>query len=115
MQLTAERFEELLKGAGGQKSGRKPERRNSVRLGVRYSVTVRPLFAGSRVAGEPFRAWLRDVSLVGVGLTAPAAMSGKFTLELPNANDAVRSVPCAVKTSRKLPDGQFQIGAVFEE
>ena len=115
MQLTAERFEELLKGAGGQKSGRKPERRNSVRLGVRYSVNVRPMFAGSRVAGEPFRAWVRDVSLVGVGLTAPAAMTGKFTLELPNANDTVRSVPCTVKTSRKLPDGQFQIGAVFEE
>lgn len=115
MQLSAEQFEELQRGAGRQQSGRKQERRNAVRLGVRYSVMVRPLLAGSRIPGPPVRCWVRDVSLVGVGLAAPAALSGKFVLDLPNEHQAVRSVPCTVRSCRRLPDGQFHVGAVFEE
>jgi hypothetical protein len=113
MQLSAEQFQEILDGARRQTSGRQWEKRGKVRLGVRYSVTVRPTFAGSRVPAEPMRAWLRDLSTLGVGLVTPAAMEGEFTIELVNRHRVLRTIPCRVQSCRPLANGQFQVGAHY--
>ena len=113
MQLTAEQFQDILDGARRQTSGRRSEKRGKVRLGVRYSVTVRPTFTGSRVPATPVRAWLRDVSSIGVGLITPAALGGEFAIELTNRHDVLRAISCRVESCRPLANGQFQVGALY--
>ena len=113
MQLSAEQFQDILNGARRQTSGRRSEKRGNVRLGVRYSVTVRPTFARSNAPATPVRAWLRDVSTIGVGLITPAALGGEFAIELTNGHGVLRAVQCRVHSCRPLANGQFQVGALY--
>lgn len=115
MQIGAEQFQQIVAAAKAQASDRRSEKREAVRIGVRYTIIVRPIIPGINVAATPFSAFLRDISGKGVGLTCPVAVIGRFTLETPNALDVLHVVKCRTTSCRRIDKEQFQVGAIFEE
>ena len=127
MELTAERFKQIVIDARTQimKQFGRDERRLSVRIGVRYQATVRPVDALGAASGThaaerdgsrpPLPARVRDISSGGVGLTTKVALDGRFRLEMPSALGVVYGVDCAVESCRAVDVNQFHIGARFEE
>lgn len=116
MEIGAERFKQIVAAAraqGSQRGGK--EKRDAVRIGVRYTATVRPIIPGINVAATPFTASIRDISCKGVGLTCPVPLVARFSLEMPDVKGVVYVVNCVVIHSRTIDKEQFQIGAAFVE
>ena len=124
MQLTAERFKQIVVDARTQIVKERGDRRSSVRIGVRYQATVRrvdvPALAlvpsGDGESGlAPMPARVRDISSSGVGLTTPVALDGRFRLELPSERGVMYGVACSVESCRAVDANQFHIGARFDD
>jgi hypothetical protein len=128
VQLTAERFKQIVVDARTQivREHGRDDRRSSVRIGVRYRATVRPVDGPAGTIGvapthdgddfpPPLPARVRDISSCGVGLTTKVALDGRFRLELPSEQGAVYRVDCSVESCRAVDINQFHIGARFEE
>lgn len=125
MEMTAERFRRLWMAAGAGQEGRVQvagdERRDAVRIGAGYRVTLRaavpPGLAGVVGSGGPVSAWVRDISASGIGLTCRRLPWRWFSLELPSTGRGVMlTVPCELALSCVLgdqPDGGFEVGARF--
>ena len=114
MELTAEQFKRLVADALERFSSEVDEKRAAPRVPVDHEVTVRPIFALINVPATPFTARLREVSYLGVGLTAPVEMAGKFRLELLDQNGKAAPVTCTAKSCRRLDAEEFEVGATFD-
>jgi hypothetical protein len=110
--LHADLFRQLTTGA--QSAAHLREKRDATRLGVRYDVIVRPSIARKKFATTPFKAELRDLSSAGIGLISPIPLHAKFTIEMPSADGTPYVVTCTARSSQKLGEGAYQIGATFD-
>jgi hypothetical protein len=92
-----------------------PEKRSAARIGVRYTVTVRPIIPHINVAATPFAAVITDVSRDGVGLICPVGVYAQFTLEMPNEHGIIFAVNCTKRSLRKLAEHRYHVGATFDD
>lgn len=115
MEIGAEQFRQIVADARRQRSERKDEKRAAVRIGVRYTVNVRPIIPGINAAGTAFPAALRDISSKGVGLRCRVPIVARFTLEMADAKGAPYVVKCDVTSCHTIDKDQFLVGAVFVE
>jgi hypothetical protein len=122
VELTAERFKQIVVDARTQIIKERGDRRMSVRIGVRYRATVRlveadavPVTTDQETTAPPMPARIRDISSSGVGLTTPVALGGRFRLEMPSERGMVYGVACSVESCRAVDANQFFIGARFDD
>jgi len=120
MDLTAERMVELLVALavpGAPWAGQGADRRISPRVGTRYGIRVRLVAATAGAAGGPPRAWLRDLSADGVGVTflRPVEAGDSFVIELPRRDgQPPRELLCmVVSCERAAEGGAYHVGAKF--
>jgi hypothetical protein len=117
--LSAEQFRQIIADARRQQtSDRRSEKRRSVRLGVRYTVSARTFIPALNAASDAFPASIRDISAAGIGLTLPRTAEGFLRLEFAeggsNRDRPPHVVTCRITSCRPINKHSFQVGAVFE-
>jgi hypothetical protein len=120
-EIDADVFKEMAHAsvtAAGGAGAAKPavaDKRAAARIGVRYTVTVRPIISHINLAATPFSAVVVDVSRDGVGLICPVAIHDKFTLEMPNQHGIIFAVTCTKRSARKLAEHRYAVGGTFDD
>ena len=115
MQIHAEQFNQIVAECRRQAGEGQGDKRQSARVGVRYTATVRPTIPNIKAPGTPFTARIRNISGGGVALLCPTEIAGPFTLELPDAQGVAQVVRCTVTYARRIDKDQFQVGGAFVE
>jgi hypothetical protein len=117
MHLRADQYQQIVKQLRSETvSGRSSERRGSPRVGLRAQVRIIPCRTG--IEPTAITAWVRDVSVEGVGFIFPMALeAGTYlvmSLPIADGEDPTLDLLFVVVRCNPLSNGHFSIGASFQ-
>jgi hypothetical protein len=103
-----------LRSGAGSGRAKGSEKRSQPRIGVRYRTTIRPLVAAG-LSLAPVRAFVRDVSAVGVGLSVPMRLTpgNSLIILLPRAVGGPLELACLVRACVSVGKDLHQVGVTF--
>jgi len=117
MYLRADQYQQIIKQLRSERTkDRSVERRGSPRVGLRAQVRIIPCRTG--IEPTAVTAWVRDVSVEGVGFIFPTALEpGTYlvmSLPLAETGDATLDLLFAAVRCNPLSNGHFSVGASFQ-